>query len=88
MWEGGRERPRLSTSGFSHCFGLLVVEFKFVHYHLGFDVIKTLLHGEEEIRHLMRGRRDPAFDEGPQIPEAESHRGMSDERLRFNNSGK
>ena len=26
VWEGGRERPRLSTRGCNHCFGLVVIE--------------------------------------------------------------
>ena len=34
-------------------FGFVVIEFKFVHCHPGFDVINTLLYGEEEISDLM-----------------------------------
>ena len=55
VWEGGNERPRLSTTGYSHCFGLAVVEFKSVHCHPGFDVINTILHGEMGIWDLDRG---------------------------------
>ena len=54
--EEERERPRLSTRGQNHCFGLVVVEFKFIHCHPGFDVISTLLHGKQEIWDLMKGR--------------------------------
>jgi len=37
------ERPTHSTIGYSHCFGLVVVVFKFAYCHPGFDVITTLL---------------------------------------------
>ena len=35
------------------CFGFVVIEFKFVHCLPGFDVISTLLYGEEQIWDLM-----------------------------------
>ena len=54
-WEGGRERPRLSTRGCNHCLSLVVSEFKLVYCYPGFNVINTLLHGEDEISDLMRG---------------------------------
>ena len=38
----------------SHCFGL-VAEFQFSHCHPGFDVISTLLHGEDETWDFMKG---------------------------------
>ena len=53
VWEVRRERPRLSTRGCTHCFGLAIVEFKFVHSHPGFNVISILLHGEEKLWNLM-----------------------------------
>ena len=49
VWEKEeeRERPRLSTRGHNHCFGIVVIEFTFVPCHPGFDVINTRMCGEE-----------------------------------------
>ena len=54
VWEGRRERSRLSTRGYSHCFGLVIFKFMHVHCHSSHNVINTLLHGEK-IWDLMRG---------------------------------
>ena len=75
VWEGGRERSRLSIWGYIHSFGLVVAEF--IYCHPGFDVTSTLLHG------------DLGFDDGPQICVVESYRRMRDEgQSAFYDSGK
>ena len=56
--ESGRKEERLifSTRGCNQCFGIVVVEFKFVDCHPDFDVISAPPH-EEEIWDLMTGPR-------------------------------
>ena len=46
---GRRDGPRLLSKGCNHCFGLVIVEFRFIHCHSSFNVISRLLHGQEEI---------------------------------------
>ena len=68
VWEGGRERPRLSTRGYHHCFGLVVVPSMFWRHHytsawrdLGFHKGPQISEAESQRRMRLDGEGHGAF---------------------------